>query len=58
MGRPKMDNPKSETVRVRVQKDEHAAWMRAAKRAGLPLSEWIRRLVTAASGYTPKGGKP
>lgn len=55
MGRPKLEHPRSARVVLRVQEDEHAAWARAAKRAGLSVSDWIRRLVNAAAGHTPKG---
>jgi hypothetical protein len=34
---------------LRATKEQWAAWLRAAKRAGLSLSEWIRNALDAAA---------
>ena len=57
MGRPKLDEGEGRTERVvlRVRPDEHERWTRAATRAGMTLSEWIRGLVEGAA--TARKGK-
>jgi predicted HicB family RNase H-like nuclease len=35
-------------VLLRVHPDEHEAWTREAKRAGLTLSAWLRTLANGA----------
>lgn len=57
MGRPKLDHPRSETVRVRAQASEVRAWRRAAKKADMTLSAWLRALANAAAGHEPKRGR-
>lgn len=37
----------TEWVQVRVTSQTKAGWERAAKRAGLSLSEWIREVLAA-----------
>lgn len=51
MGRPKKPRgeAKAEVLTLRLTKDERKAADAAAGRAGLPISEWARRAIVAAS---------
>lgn len=54
MPRPPDENePRSVNVLVRVLPEERERWHRAAKRAGVTLSAWIRDLANQAA---PKKG--
>lgn len=57
MGRPPKDGvTKAERVELRADADEVAAWDRAAERAKLSRSDWVRaRLNSAAKRETRKG---
>ena len=50
LGRPFLptDHVKQDSVTVRLQPGEKAAFREAAKRAGMKLSEWIRRALKTA----------
>lgn len=48
-GRPRIDNPRSEILRVRLTADERDMLAAAADRAGQSLTAWTRaRLIIAA----------
>lgn len=51
LGRPPKPKgeAKAEVLTLRLTKDERKAVEIAAKRAGLPVSEWARRAIVAAS---------
>lgn len=51
MGRPPKPKAerKAETLTLRLTKDERRGAEAAADRAGLPVSEWARRAIVAAS---------
>lgn len=42
-GRPVSSNPATERIFLRLRPEEKAAAVDAAKKAGLSVSEWIRR---------------
>lgn len=49
VGRPAVaGEPRDVVVRLRATETERDAWQAAAERAGLPLSEWVRRALEAA----------
>ena len=52
MGRPPLAKKerKATHLSVRFTEDEHRSVERAAKAAGLALSEWARSVIIAASG--------
>ena len=51
MGKPVIEGkPRNVNAIVRVLPEELAAWKSAAKRAGLTLSAWIRKLANDAAG--------
>ena len=43
------------TLRVRVSPQEHAAYVAAAERAGVPLSEWVRGRLETTPAKAEKG---
>ncbi|HEY2408175.1 MAG TPA: hypothetical protein VGI10_19345 [Polyangiaceae bacterium] len=51
MGRPRVDKAekKSETLTLRLTEAERRAADKAAKREGVPLSEWARLAIVRAS---------
>ena len=51
-GRPKVAKSKfkGKIVNLRVTEAEHRLITRVAKREGLPVSEWMRRLILRAPG--------
>jgi predicted HicB family RNase H-like nuclease len=50
MGRPPLEDPRSETLRVRVSADERAAIEAEAAEAGETLSEWLRERLLSERG--------
>jgi len=56
MGRPKLDEgeARDERIVLRARADERERWARAAKRAGLTLSDWLRGLAEGASVTTKR----
>lgn len=48
-GRPKLDNPRTETVRYRVTTDELATLAAAAVRAGQTVTDYCRDRALAAA---------
>lgn len=50
MGRPKIKNPRSKHVDVRLTVAEHKALAKAAN--GRPIAELVRTLALAGIGYT------
>lgn len=49
VGKPVESRPRSVRMILRALPQERVAWKRAAKRAGLTFSEWIRRLANEAA---------
>ena len=50
VGKPVEGKARDAHLLVRVLPEELAAWKSAAKRAGLTLSAWIRKLANDAAG--------
>lgn len=48
-GRPRGSGRNDDVVRFRVSAEEKALWGRVAERAGLTLSDWLRRVATRAA---------
>ena len=48
-GRPPVDNPADQRIFVRATKAEKAKYKRAAGRAGLSLSAWLKQLAERES---------
>lgn len=44
-GRPPVDSPRDGIVRMRVELSEKGEWVRAARKAGKTLSQWLRDLA-------------
>ena len=53
---PEMYERRGCIVRLRVLTEERDRWTRAADRAGVSLSAWLRGLANAAVPTTTKGG--
>ena len=49
VGKPRAEAARSSRVILRAMPKEREAWQRAADRAGLPLSEWIRKRLNSAA---------
>lgn len=47
VGRPKIENPKSESIRIRLTKDELNRFEKFAEKKNITKSELIRRSVYA-----------
>lgn len=52
-GKPEQAKPRDVGINIRLLASERAAWQRAAKRAGVGMSAWLRNLANAASGFAP-----
>lgn len=52
MGRPKLPEEKARalTEKIRVNKEERAAFKRASEKAGTDRSEWMRNTLLKAAG--------
>jgi len=57
-GRPKLDPSGEESTLflLRLTQSERAQYDRAAKRAGVKLSAWMRECLSKAAGKAPKRG--
>lgn len=53
IGRPLLPKGqvRGEIVALRLQPEERAAFEKAAKKRGLSLSDWIRKILKAALGH-------
>lgn len=56
MGRPPKPRgeAKAEVLTLRLTKDERKATEAAAKRAGVPVSEWARRVIISAASTSER----
>jgi uncharacterized protein (DUF1778 family) len=54
MAKPRKKGTKDDVVRMRVTAEQKRALERAADRAGLELSAWLRQLSLRAAGALPE----
>lgn len=52
-GRPRVENPRRESVRAWVTREERGAIREAAARAGVDAATWMRRVLLHAAANTP-----